>query len=307
MRFEISQALAELVKLDLSTYPYKDAKRLISQLGRFGCIKVTLHEGKTIMRARPNFDGERFTSTSQLSYKPQSLNKTYQRASTPNKTMFYASTIPETIQAGELDNTRVIGAFEALPWLRDKTTKGYQKISYGQWRVKLDINLIAIVQHENFYNESSYTRELAEMFKKYTNAYPDLKDETIAIADFFAKEFAKSDTSHDYDYLISATFSETVVDKGLDGILYPSVRLGGKGFNIAINPEVADNSLELVAAGECSIYKLFDNTVVDNETVVELNPNQTNFQFRPVAPQFHAGVDNCLKRLGVNSITDLIS
>jgi hypothetical protein len=305
MRVEISRALAELAKLDLSTYPYKDAKRLIGQLGRFGCIKVTLHEGKTIMRARPNFDAERFTLTSQLSYKPQSLNRTYQRASTPNKTMFYASTIPETVQAGELDNTRIIGAFEALPWLRDKTTKGYQKITYGQWLVKQDINLIAIVQHENFYNESSYTRELAEMFKKYTNAYPNLKDETIAIADFFAREFAKAETNHDYDYLLSATFTEIVTDKGLDGILYPSVRLGGKGFNVAICPEIADSNLDLLSAGECSIYKLNDHTVVDNETLIKLKPNQTIFNYNLVEPQYHAGEAECLRHLGVKSILEL--
>lgn len=305
MRTEISQALEGLSKLDLSKYPYDETKKLISQLGKFGCILVTLHQGKTIMRARPNFNGERFISKCQLTYKPQQFNKTYQRASTPNRTMFYASMVPETIQSGELDNTRVIGAFEALPWLRDKTKKGFQMISYGRWLVTKDINLIAIVQHESFYNESSYTRELVEAFKKFTGAYPDLKDETLAISDFFAKEFAKAETNHDYDYLLSATFAETVVDKGLDGVLYPSVRVGGQGFNVAINPEVADSNLDLIVAGECSIYKLYENTIVDNETAIELKPNQTNFELISVDPQYHAGQAECLNRLGIKSINEL--
>lgn len=305
MRTEIETALTELRKLDLSKYPYADVKKQIGQLGRFGCIMVTLHQGKTIMRARPNYGEERFFSKCDYTYKPQQFNKTFQRASTPQRTMFYASTIPETVQPGELDNPRVIGAYEALSWLRDKTTKGYQKISFGRWLVTKDINLIAIVQHSEFYNQSAYTRELADTFKKFTSAYPDLKDETLAISDFFAKEFAKDKITKDHDYLLSATFAETVVDKGLDGILYPSVRVGGQGFNVAIRPETADTNLDLVVAGECSIYKLYDNTIVDNETGIELKPNQTHFELPPVDKQYHAGQAECLKRLGIKSIDEL--
>lgn len=305
MTTEIQSALTQLGQLDLSTYPYAATKKLIGQLGRFGCILVTLHHCKTLMRARPNYNDERFFTKCDFTYKPQQFNKTFQRASTPNRTMFYASTIPETIQPGELDNTRVIGAFEALSWLRDKTTKGYQKISFGRWLVTKDINLIAIVQHDNYYNQSSYTRELADSFKKFTSAYPDLKDETIAISDFFAKEFAKDKIAGDYDYLLSATFAETVVDKGLDGILYPSVRVGGQGFNVAIRPEIADTNLDLVVAGECSIYKYYDQTIVDNETGVELKPNQSNFELLPVDKQYHAGQEECLRRLGLKSMDDL--
>ena len=307
MRLEISKTLEILSQLDLSKYPYKETKNLIAQLGKFGCILVTLHKGKTLMRARPNFNNERFFSKCQLSYKPQHFNKTYQRASTPYRTMFYASMVPETIQSGELDNTRFIGAFEALPWLRDKTTKGYQMITYGRWLVTNDINLIAIVQHDDFYKESSYTRELVQTFKKFTEDFPDLKDETLAISDFFANEFAKVETNNDYDYLLSATFSELVVDKGIDGILYPSVRVGGQGFNVAINTEIADTHLDLIIAGECSIYKYFENIIVDNETAVELKSNQSNFELLPVDPQYHVGEEECLKHLGIKSISELYS
>lgn len=116
---------------------------------------------------------------------------------------------------------------------------------------------------------------------------------------------AKAETNHDYDYLLSATFAETVVDKGLDGVLYPSVIVGGQGFNVAINPEVADSNLDLILAGECSMYKLFENTIVDNETAIELKPNQTNFELISVDPQYHAGQAECLRRLGINSMNEL--
>lgn len=305
MRQIVKDTLDGLKKLDLSTYPYEETRKLIGQLGKFGCILVTLHSGKTIMRARPNYNGERFLSKCELTCKPQQFNKTYQRASTPNRTMFYGSIIPENIEQGELDNARVIGAFEALPWLRNKSTKGYQQITFGRWIVNADINLLAIVQHDSYFNESSYTRELVASFKSFTQQYPELQDETLAISEYFAYEFSKEQTDNDYDYLISATFSEIVVDKGIDGVIFPSVRVGGKGFNVAIRPEIADTHLDLVVAGECSIYKYYDNSIVDNDTIVELTPNQTHFELNSVDPQSHPGQMECLRRLGLKSMDDL--
>lgn len=305
MRQEIKSALDSLGKLELSKYPYDECKKLIGQFGKFGCIFVTLHEGKILMRARPNFGDERFTSKCQLTYKPQQFNKTFQRASTPHRTMFYASMIPENLPPEENQNTRIIGAYEALPWLRQNDKKGYQRITYGKWVVTKDIRLIAIVQHEDFLKASSYTRELNGAFKAFTSEYPELEEETIAIADFFAKEFAKSETHHDFDYLISAIFTETVVDNGIDGVLYPSVRVGGQGFNVAIRPETADANLELVVAGECSMYKNYKDTFVDNDNIVELNPNQTNFEMLPVEKPYHVGQEESLRMVGLNSMDEL--
>lgn len=305
MNAKIQSTLTQLSQLDLSTYPYEKTKKLIRQLGRFCYILVTLHQGTTLMRARPNNNGERFFSKYDYTYKPQQLNNTFQRASTPNRTMFYASTIPSKIEHGELNNTRVIGALEALSWLHDKTTKGYQKVSFGRWSVTKDLNLIAIVQHEDFYKKSSYTRELVDSFKRFIKLNPELKDETIAISNFFANEFAKEKIKGDFDYLISATFSETIVDDGFDGILYPSVRVEGKGFNVAIRPEIVDTNLELCVVGECSIYKYYDQIIIDNETGTKLKPNQTHFKLLPVEIRYHAGQEECLRFLGLKSMEEL--
>ena len=307
MRPEIKQTIEELSRLDLSAYPYKDTKRLIGQLGKFGCITVTFHKGKQIMRARPNSNGETFFSKCQLTYKPQQFNKTFQRASTPNKTMFYGCVIPEKLEVGDLNNSRYTVVLEALRWLRDKVSVGFQKITFGKWIVTREINLIAIVQHENFYNKSSYTKELVDAFKSYVKNYPELEEETLFISDYFSDQFAKEDANDDsdYNYLLSACLSEAIVNKGFDGVLYPSVRDGGKGFNVAIKPEIADTCLELVAAGECYIYKNRSKIVVDNYTVVELKENQSNFELLPIDPRYRAGEVECLKEIEITSINDL--
>ncbi len=308
MRDEVRNALQKLSKLDLSTSSCDEAKSLIRQFGKIGTIIETLHEGKVIVRARPNYNGERFHKRSELSYRPQEYNKTFQRASTPNRTMFYGTSIPEKLEPGELDNHRVIGLLESLSWLRDTTTKGFQSMTFGKWVVKKDIHLVALVHHEAFYKESSLTREIVNYFKDFISKHPEEEESTIAIMNFFASEFAKDVKREDphYNYLLSAAFAENMVDMGLDGVFYPSMRVSGQGFNVAIRPEIADNNLELVGAGECSIYKLLERTLVDNETSLQLEPGQTDFDLPPIEPQYHRGQEAIFNELGIKSLDDLM-
>lgn len=274
---------------------------LFRQIGPVGYVVATFHRGKSVMRARPNYNGERFEKRSDYSFKPQEYNKTYQRASTPYQTMFYATAVPENLEPGELDNMRVIGVAETIPMLRDKTKSGYQKISFGRWFVNEDIKLLAIVQKDKYYEESSYTRELADAYKQFIATTPKaIADKSLLFATYLADEFSKKEINGDYDYMISAIFSELVTSEGLDGVLYPSVRVGGKGFNIAITPE-ATKKLGLCVAGECSIYKLKDHTIIGNDAIVELKGTEEEFKLIDI--ERHE--KECLARLRVSSIGDL--
>lgn len=298
---EINKIIEEFKKLDLSSYPVAEINDLFNQVGHIGTIIVTFHKGKSVMRARPNEENQRFDKKSDLSFKPQEFNKTYQRASTPNQTMFYATSVPDKLEEGELDNMRIIGITETIPMLRDKTKSGFQKISFGRWIVEEDINLMAIVHHQSYYNESNYTRELVDAFKGFIENYPkEIIEKSLKFQDYLAGEFAKEKIEADYDYMISAIFAENVTKKGLDGILYPSVRSGGKGFNIAITPK-ASEKLGLYVAGECSIYKLNDHTVVGNDAIVKLDGKQSEFKLNDI--QNHEKL--LLDKIGVKTIEEL--
>lgn len=298
---EIKSLIDTLKGLDLTKYPKDEILSLLTQAGKIGYVVVTFHKGKSVMRARPNYNGERFEKKSDYSFKPQEYNKTYQRASTPNTTMFYATAVPENLAPGELDNMRVIGVAETIPMLRDLTKSGYQKVSFGRWYVHEDIHLLAIVQKDKYYEESNYTRELVDAYNEFIKTTPqDILERSLAYTTFLADEFSKEEIRGDYDYMISALFSELTTQRGLDGIFYPSVRVGGKGFNIAITPE-ATKKLGLYAAGECSMYKLKDHTVVGNDAIVELKGTEEEFKLVDIEPH----VKECLTQLGVNSIDDL--
>ena len=298
---EIDKIIEKFKQLDLSKYPYTEIKGLFNKVGPVGAVIVTFHKGKSVMRARPNGDKERFEKKADFSFKPQEFNKTYQRASTPNETMFYATSVPDKLEEGELDNMRIIGITETIPMLRDKSKSGFQKISFGRWVVQEDLNLMAIVHHESYYKESNYTRELVNAYKGFIEQYPkELIDKSLKFQDYLASEFAKEDIRADYDYMISAIFTEIITAQGLDGILYPSVRTAGQGFNIAITPK-ATEKLALYVAGECSIYKFKDQIVVGNDAIVELDGKQTEFKL--IDKENHEQL--LLEKIGVKSIDEL--
>jgi hypothetical protein len=252
---EIDEVIDELQKLDLSSYPEQKIRFLLNNIGFLASMVVVYHRGKSVMRARPHDENVRFTNKEDLSFKPQKFNKTYQRASTPYETMFYATAIPDNVEPGELDNMRIIGIAEAIPLMRDNQSCGFQKVSFGRWYVHENLNLLAIVHKDSYYQESSFTRELVEAFNEMSKKNPkELVGKSLKIQTYLADEFAKENLRGDYDYMISAIFTQIAVNKGYDGIFYPSVRVGGKGFNIAITPQ-ATKKLGLYVAGECSLYK----------------------------------------------------
>ncbi len=304
METDLELALQKLRKLDLSTYPYQEIKEIILQLGKVGAIKVTLHRGRTFVRVRPNDDNMTFTKKAELSYKPQHLNKTYQRASTPNETMFYGSMLAVGDNSKDL-NARIVGALEGLPWLRDNKTKGVQKVTFSLWEVVEDIDLIAVVHHKDYYDKNSNTKELVDGFKLFMANYPELEERTIMVSDFFAQEYAKIPIEKDYQYMLSAIYSEMVINSGLHGVYYPSVRTEGRGFNVAIKPEIADKHISLRVVGEVMIYKYLDKTIADNFSIVQVPFDQEVFELKPVEDKYCFGEENCLKHLGVNSIEDL--
>jgi hypothetical protein len=204
---------------------------------------------------------------------------------------------------GDLDNPRIIPVYEAIPWMRDKTTKGRRVVTFSKWRVLQDIRLIAIIQHADYYERNSFTKEVADYFSDNLNKMGEHKEEIEIFTTYIASEFAK-EISHEYEYLISAAFTEQIVNKGFDGVLYPSVQLDGAGFNVALTPQVADTKIQLEVVEECTAYKYFDKCCIDNDYRAILYPNQTHFEFKKEY-DYHAGTDICLQQLGIKSIDDL--
>lgn len=307
---KIDEIINGLQKLNLANYPEQEIRELLNQIGKICSMQVFFHPGKVVMRARPHENETvRYSKKTDFSFKPQEFNKTYQRASTPYKTMFYATAIPEKLEEGELENMRIVGVVESLPALRNKTSSLYKKISFGKWEVVEDLRLMAIIHKDTYFEKSSYTRELVEAYNTATknippeilNEIPDIVEKSLKIQTYLADEFAKENITADYDYMISAIFSEIAIKRDFDGIFYPSVRTAGQGFNIAITPE-ARKKLKLVVAGECSLYKHKDHTVVGNDAIIKLIGDEEEFELVNL-PYNHQ--KECLEQIGLKSLDEL--
>ena len=295
---EETNPIQKLKELNLSNYPVDEINRIMKEFGKFGVVLMTLHERKSIIRARPNEANETFKNVSEISYKPAKFNTTFQRASTPNTTLCYGCVVPENIAEGELDNARVTSIFEASKLYRQEIENGEEKITFSRWVVTKDIPLIAIVYHKDFINNSSHTNELHTAYQKFLKENPNDIANSNAVTEYLASEFAKKETPHDYDYLISALFTEVALQHGFAGVYYPSVRAEGKGFNVAIHPDFVDNNMTPIVAGECSLYKKAKHIVLDNDTITEIANGQTTFEVKPITdPQFHSGREICYKIL----------
>lgn len=303
---DIKATVLQLKGLDLATYPEDQIKNLMKIFGKVAIIEYKLHPGKIILRARPEDDQWPYTTRAALSFKPQKFNKTFQRASTPNQTMFYGSIIPEEIDKGDLNNERIVVTMEASPWLRAKSSCGIRRIAYSKWEVVSDIKMVAVLQNKDFYDASSHTRKIVGNFNRFVEQHPEHKEPSILVSDYLAGEFGKEETTSDYHYLISAIYTEYLTKNGFDGVLYPSVRVGGQGFNIAITPDAADAKIKLIAAGECTMYKkIHGNSIIDNDTATTIEDDRKPFECKPIEAQHHFGDVLCLAELGVTSREEL--
>jgi hypothetical protein len=297
-----AELIHRLKTVTLNTDSQKEVRELLQALRKFGLIELRLHPTNEFIRARTLKDNETVRVVRDLSYCPNHLNTTYQRASTQNKTMFYSVLVqPEFTPNGFLAMGRATSLLESWPLMRDKSGKGIQKIAYGKWTNTRDMRLAAIVYNDQFAGNNPKTEMLHEAFKQHVQQLHGFANETLTITGFLADEYSKEPIPTQYDYMISAIFTEIAVEKGFDGVLYPSVRTAGQGLNVAITPDFVDRFMELRAAGECIVLKNGEITVVLNDTVAIIPRGQNDLKLRPFddPAKLEAEKKYEMKRLGL--------
>ncbi len=284
-----------LNQLDLNSCSDNDVRNNLKLLGEFGVMITTLHKGKKIIRARLSED-KPFKNISELSYKPQKFNTTYQRASTPFQTMFYGSIVPEILGKSEPQTARITVAFELSEFLRDIGTVGEQDIVFSAWVVEQDIQLVTLIHHKKFARPTELSSQLQAEFEQFVKSNPDQKIPTLEISKFLGNEYAKLPIAKHTDYMHSAIYSQLVTKK-FDGVLYPSVRMAGEGINVAIKPETIDEKLKFLGASECTIYKNGKEVFVGNNTQTTISGNE--IEFLPIEKEYLVTKDFGRKQVGL--------
>lgn len=240
------EIISELNNLDLSTYPYKEVKELVSKF-QPKILTLTISQGCVIERIRPNVD---VFERKEVSYKPYIMNKSPQRATLPRKTAFYGTLCHE---AEPTMNTRYIALLEASKLLRKGAGEnGEEQYTLSRWVTNKPMKLAVIVD-ESYFNDVNNNRLLI-MAKQEWERRKTFLDEPLQYneySEYVTSQFARQVTE-DYEYIISATIAEMLMyASGLDGVVYPPVQSRGEyGMNVALRPNVADAKLILIDVHE---------------------------------------------------------
>ena len=287
--------IENLKKLDLSKKPEKEIKEELNKITSLPFVIDTFTSSEEIERAVPNTEEEPiFHTVSRLSYKPHKYNTDFQRASTPANTMFYGSVIPADLSEKEVYNARIIGAAESCDLIRDETKDDGEKlITFGKWRVKEPLNLVAIIDPNKQY-KVKYLNKLVNAYKEglsrmTTTDSKDIKEMLSFICDEFSKRVNQGEN---YNYMNSAIFTEILVNHSgskIDGILYPSVQTDGDGLCVAIRPE-SMHKLELIKVLQCKAVRKGKKVDLDNIRFCDVNPSNSDFKLedinKPRSPSF---------------------
>ncbi len=295
------QIIDQLKEFDFAEDNRDYVHQKLKDLGKFGVLLTTLHKGKRIIRARLS-EKESFKNISDLSFKPQEYNSTYQRASTPYKTMFYGSIVPEIQGNSEPQTARITILFELSEFVRNTNTKGEQDITYSAWEVVEDIELISLIHHQDFERPTELTKKLRLDFEGFISQYPELKTPSLEISEYLAHEYAKDKIPDHLHYMISGIYSEIGSSK-YDGVLYPSVRLAGEGINVAIKPDTVINKLKFLGASECTVYKNEKDVFVGNNTKSRLD-NKNELVFTKMEEKYYVSKEIGRQQVGLNIEND---
>jgi hypothetical protein len=279
----IKEVINELKNLDLKSTHINEIVDLFNKVGTTMNIHVKKAPNSILLRARSNsIKHPRFTKVAQLSIKPEENNTRFQRASTPYKTMFYGVWMSRPLNQTKINIMRTTGACEITPEIRSANIPFYGKMTFGYWTVKRSLNLIAIVHNEVYAIRNSYTKELASAYDKFiVSCDTKVKENSLMFYEFLANEFSKEKIRDDYDYMISSVFSDAASRGNIDGIIYPSVRVGGKSFNIAIC-ESAMEKLELNRVEEATVSQVGNEVLINVDAFAKLENNDEYFNLSDV-------------------------
>ncbi len=257
MQFETIKE--RLLKMDMSLYPEEEVRALLEEAGPSGFLVASLEPGQRIVRARVGTNVLKF---SDLSYR-QSPSAKYHRASTPDMRMFYGCLVADD---GSAFLSEYVTAAECSRLLSTEDLQGEELLTFGVWRVTRPIAVIEVI-HPNYFShaeENPLLKEAKFQYESLLASCPkNLRQELDQRAEFFSYIFSRPNPSKsDYEYLISALFAKISVEKGYEGVLYPSVPTDGMmGLNVAITSAAADASIALESICRYKVQRESDGSV----------------------------------------------
>ena len=268
-KYECKTVIKELSSLDLADCSDKDVQTILNKLYEkpIAAPICDYPADTVIVRGRPINSTEQIKYKHELSYVPADKNKKYQRASTPNQTMFYGI-------LSDTHDTQLVGCLgEICDCLREPNPQDgdyYAIISF--WLVRETISLFTIINPEATSNKSDNLKKMADELNLFMEECKDLfdKEDVTSLQKFMYQQYNRKAHTEN-DYWIPALFTmDLIKSEKIDGILYESAQVIDKQLDnvlcLAIKPESADKKLSFLSAVKVTI------TIKDGKATVKREP-----------------------------------
>lgn len=201
---------------------------------------LILAKGTILYRAREVNDVSEITNIKNPSYTPPEYNKTYNRASTPDNTIFYAI-------SGNSFSQCIYGCLsETCKCFRmNNAEHRHYNVVVGLWETKKDLTLPQIINVDGINKSDAFDN--ADEFKKHLRILGEKGNDIISFWRYMNMEFTKN-VNHEKEYWVSAIFTKWLAKKtGRNGVIYESVQsTDSQATNnhcIALTPNIVDNYL----------------------------------------------------------------
>ncbi|MBK8241881.1 MAG: hypothetical protein IPK88_00525 [Saprospiraceae bacterium] len=189
-----------------------------------------------------NSNKEVITKIEGLKYPPLEFNKNYQRASTPDDSMFYC-----TLNKG-LDFTNLQPQLETC--FRE-TFSDYIKliaknnsICFSLWKIKQPIRLLTVFKVNDFNKDLDAYKEIRDAYQKGNyNTDDTLRSITNEFSDLLADKFSIPVDENTIDYKSSGLINQHMIKtynymhEEIDGIVFKSTKSPSSDFNLTILPD----------------------------------------------------------------------
>ena len=255
--------LKKLQNIDLTNSTPNAIRSLLKDLTIL-CVPFFLRKNVYILRGRR---GSGYTKRSEMTYCPPEKCTSMQRATLAGQTMFYGVISDDQ---SHQENARAIVTSECSKLCHEGITSfGRETITVAHWEVIKPLHVVSLINDETFADiqNNALLNQLREAFIQFHGEHKSTNAEK-EISRFICSEFSKV-VKDEKNYLISATVATDIIkDMRFDGIVFPSVQLGGQaGLNIALTPKTVNHKLKFLRTFEQTIYKNGDSSFVRIEKV----------------------------------------
>ena len=243
---------------------YQRLKSLVDVVGKFPAMPYTIAAGRSIYRSRfHDKHTEVFYFERDISYRTDWQNiQSLGRANPTESTVFYGAISHKSGDEGYL-----VSSVETSRNFRNNKL-GIETATIGKWIVKRDMEFVAIVSADAYKNKIPGLDSANNFYQTMLSQHP-MGEFVRKLVDYVSDQYAKPVANGDnHEYKISAAFSQILMERGVHGIVYPSVQSEYEGLNVVMMPYVID-----------------ENLILDKVLVAQLH--RQDYSGKVLFPQFH--------------------